>query len=128
VRHDPRLLGESQYTFRHLVTHAFNMMTGFSTAPLQLASIVGFSFTLVGLLFLVYIVGRYLVQGGAPPGFPFLASQIAIFAGAQLFALGILGEYLARVHFRTLDKPSYVVRAAVSGAEDTSPEAGARYP
>ena len=128
VRHDPRTMGESQYTFQHLVTHAFNMVTGFSTAPLQLASIVGFSFTLVGLLFLVYVVGRYLVQGGAPPGFPFLASQIAIFAGAQLFALGILGEYLARVHFRTLDKPSYVVRGAVSGAEERRTEAGARNP
>jgi undecaprenyl-phosphate 4-deoxy-4-formamido-L-arabinose transferase len=128
VRHDPRLLGESQYTFRHLATHAFNMITGFSTAPLQLASLVGFSFTLVGFLFLAYVVGRYLVQGGAPPGFPFLASQIAIFAGAQLFALGILGEYLARVHFRTLDKPSYVVRAAVSGAKETSAEAETRHP
>jgi undecaprenyl-phosphate 4-deoxy-4-formamido-L-arabinose transferase len=128
VRHDPRTMGESQYTFQHLVTHAFNMVTGFSTAPLQLASIIGFSFTLVGLLFLVYVVGRYLIQGGAPPGFPFLASQIAIFAGAQLFALGILGEYLARVHFRTLDKPSYVVRAAVRGADERRTEAGARNP
>ena len=123
VRHDPRLRGESQYTFRHLVTHAFNMMTGFSTAPLQLASLVGFSFTLVGFLFLVYVVGRYLLQGGAPPGFPFLASQIAIFAGAQLFALGILGEYLARVHFRTLDKPSYVIRGVVNATDEPPSDA-----
>lgn len=124
VRHDPRLRGQSQYTFRSLVTHAFNMMTGFSAAPLQLVSFVGFSFTLVGFLFLVYVVGRYLIQGGAPPGFPFLASQIAIFAGAQLFALGILGEYLARMHFRTLDKPSYVVRGEIGGAGETTSDAG----
>ena len=124
VRHDPRLKGQSQYTFRNLVTHAFNMMTGFSTAPLQLASLMGFSFALVGFLFLVYVVGRYLVQGGAPPGFPFLASQIAIFAGAQLFALGILGEYLARMHFRTLDKPSYVVRSGVNRTGETRTDVG----
>jgi undecaprenyl-phosphate 4-deoxy-4-formamido-L-arabinose transferase len=42
-------------------------------------------------------------------GFPFLASAIAIFSGAQLFALGIIGEYLARMHFRIMDKPTYVV-------------------
>jgi undecaprenyl-phosphate 4-deoxy-4-formamido-L-arabinose transferase len=45
------------------------------------------------------------------PGFPFLASLIALFSGAQLFALGIIGEYLARVHFRTMDRPPYAVRA-----------------
>ena len=44
------------------------------------------------------------------PGFPFLASVIAIFSGAQLFALGIIGEYLARMHFRMMDRPTYVIR------------------
>ena len=48
------------------------------------------------------------------PGFPFLASIIAIFSGAQLFALGVIGEYLARIHFRTMNRPVYVVRS-VSG-------------
>ena len=48
------------------------------------------------------------------PGFPFLASVIAIFSGAQLFALGIIGEYLARVHFRLMDRPSYVVETTIS--------------
>jgi undecaprenyl-phosphate 4-deoxy-4-formamido-L-arabinose transferase len=124
VRHDPRPRGASHYTFRQLVTHAFNMMTGFSTAPLQFASVVGFSFTLLGVGFLFYVVARYLIEGGAPAGFPFLASQIAILAGAQLFALGIIGEYLARMHFRSLDKPTYVVRAAVGAAEKDVEDAG----
>ena len=43
------------------------------------------------------------------PGFTFLASIIAIFSGVQLFALGIFGEYLARIHFRTMDRPPYVI-------------------
>jgi len=47
---------------------------------------------------------------GSVPGFPFLASIIAIFSGAQLFALGVIGEYLARIHFRTMNRPVYVVR------------------
>ncbi|MCK4817231.1 glycosyltransferase family 2 protein, partial [bacterium] len=94
VQHDPRFQGESHYTFRKLVTHALNMMTGFSILPLQIASLVGFIFTLFGLVVLAYVLGRFVIQGGSVPGFPFLASIVAIFSGAQLFALGIIGEYL----------------------------------
>jgi hypothetical protein len=110
VRHDPRRLGTSNYTLRKLLTHALNMVTGFSTLPLQIASVVGFAFTLFGLGVLVFVLGRYFIQGASVPGFPFLASVIAIFSGAQLFALGIIGEYLARMHVRTMDRPAYVVR------------------
>jgi undecaprenyl-phosphate 4-deoxy-4-formamido-L-arabinose transferase len=115
VRHEPRREGVSGYTLKKLVIHALNMMTGFSVLPLQLASLIGFSFTLVGMLALLFVIGRFLIQGSAVPGFPFLASLIAIFSGAQLFALGIIGEYLARVHFRIMDRPPYTVRSSVSG-------------
>jgi undecaprenyl-phosphate 4-deoxy-4-formamido-L-arabinose transferase len=114
VRHEPRRRGVTNYTFRKLVTHAFNMMTGFSTLPLQLASVVGFVFTLFGLVVLVAVIGRYLIQGEKVPGFPFLASVIAIFSGAQLFALGIIGEYQARMHFRMMERPTYAVRSTTS--------------
>jgi glycosyltransferase involved in cell wall biosynthesis len=110
VRHAQRVLGTSSYTFRKLLVHAINMMTGFSTFPLQLASLVGFGFTLFGLGVLVYVIGRFLIEGGSVPGFPFLASVIAIFSGAQLFALGIIGEYLARMHYRMMERPPYAVR------------------
>lgn len=113
VRNDPRLVGQSNYTFRKLVTHALNMMTGFSTWPLQVASLIGFGFTLFGLLILGLVIGRYLLFGSSVPGFPFLASVVAIFSGAQLFALGIIGEYLARMHFRSMGRPSSVIRTTV---------------
>jgi undecaprenyl-phosphate 4-deoxy-4-formamido-L-arabinose transferase len=58
----------------------------------------------------LYVVGRYFANGGSVAGFPFLASIIAIFSGAQLFAIGIIGEYLARMHFRSMERPSYAVR------------------
>jgi glycosyltransferase involved in cell wall biosynthesis len=114
VEHEPRRLGASSYTFRKLVAHAFNMMTGFSTMPLQVASVIGFLFTLFGLAVLAYVLISFVINGSAVPGFAFLASIIAIFSGAQLFALGIIGEYLARMHFRTMDRPTYVVREATA--------------
>jgi len=129
VRHEQRKAGVSGYTLRKLITHGMNMMTGFSTLPLQFASVVGFFFTLFGMGVLAYVIGRYFYLGGSVPGFPFLASIIALFSGAQLFALGIMGEYLARMHFRMMDRPSYVVRDVLgsgavpdSGLDEIRPE------
>jgi undecaprenyl-phosphate 4-deoxy-4-formamido-L-arabinose transferase len=114
VEHHARYAGESHYTFRKLVSHAMNMITGFSTIPLRISSGVGFFFTLFGIVVFLYAFLRYLISGGSTvPGFTFLASVIAIFSGAQLFALGIMGEYLARMHFRLMDKPSYTIKDEV---------------
>lgn len=116
VRHDPRTRGQSNYTLRKLIVHAVNMMTGFSTWPLRMASLAGFGFTLFGIAVLVFVIARYVVQGTPVPGFPFLASMIAIFSGAQLFALGVMGEYLARIHQRGMERPTYAIRET-AGAE-----------
>jgi glycosyltransferase involved in cell wall biosynthesis len=107
VRHEPRLTGTSGYTLRKLVVHALNMITGYTVLPLQLASLMGFLITLGGLGLLAFILVRYMSEGSPIQGFPFLASIICLFSGAQLFALGILGEYFARMHLRLMDKPVY---------------------
>jgi glycosyltransferase involved in cell wall biosynthesis len=128
VRHAPRTAGVSGYTLGKLFRHAVNLMTGFSTLPLQIASIAGFVFVLFGLSVLAYVLVHYLIYGSAMPGFAFLASIIAIFSGAQLFALGIIGEYLARMHFRSMDRPPYVIgeMMALSDPVDTAAERGTR--
>ena len=110
VRHEPRRMGSSNYTMRMLFTHAMNMVTGFTTLPLQFGSMLGFLFTLFGVAVLVVVVGSYLLHGTTVSGFTFLASIVALFSGAQLFALGLIGEYLARMHFRMMERPTYVVR------------------
>jgi glycosyltransferase involved in cell wall biosynthesis len=114
VRHAPRSAGVSGYSVGKLVHHAFNLMTGFSTLPLQIASIIGFVFVLFGLSILAVVMINYFIRGSAVPGFAFLASMIATFSGAQLFALGIFGEYLARMHFRSMDRPTYVIGETVA--------------
>jgi undecaprenyl-phosphate 4-deoxy-4-formamido-L-arabinose transferase len=119
VRREPRRTGTSNYRIRSLVRHTMNMMTGYSVLPLQMATMIGFLFTLFGILVLAVVLGRYLITGTSVAGFPFLASIIAIFSGAQLFALGIIGEYLGRMHLRTMERPAYIVRAATPAAERT---------
>lgn len=116
VQHEPRLVGKSNYTFRKLIVHAMNMITGFSILPLQFASGIGFIFTLFGLGVLGFVLIRFILEkGNSPvPGFTFIASLIAIFSGAQLFALGIIGEYLARMHFRIMDRPTYAIESKLN--------------
>nr|MBN1228455.1 glycosyltransferase [Anaerolineae bacterium] len=114
VRHELRQHGKSNYTFGKLVTHAFNMMTGFSTIPLQIASYTGFAFTAFGGVVLIYVLLCTLINRTAPSGWPFLASIIAIFSGVQMFSLGIIGEYLARMHFRMMDRPPYAIYGVIN--------------
>jgi len=122
VRHVPRANGVSGYTVGKLIRHAINLMTGFSTLPLQIASVIGFVFVLVGVSILIFVAITYLIHGSTVPGFAFLASMIAIFSGAQLFALGIFGEYLARMHFRSMDRPAYVIGEMVAWSEPDRPD------
>ena len=114
VEHHERKEGESHYTFAKLVSHALNMITGFSTLPLRISTAVGFFLTLFGIGILIYVFINYLINGGAVPGFTFMTSVITIFSGAQLFSLGILGEYFSRMYQRSMNRPSYIVKEKTS--------------
>lgn len=109
VEHRARARGQSGYTFMRLLNQAVLILVGFSTAPLRLASFLGGFAVLFGIGVQVYVIVRYVIAGGSVPGFPFLASIVSIFAGVQLFVLGIMGEYLARIFHRTNNKPPYAV-------------------
>lgn len=121
VAHRPRAAGVSGYTLGALMRHGINLMTGFSTIPLQVASFIGFGFVLVGFATMGYVLVNYFLHGSAVPGFAFLASIVTLFSGAQLFALGIFGEYLARMHFRSMDRPAYVIREVAEADLERSP-------
>lgn len=108
VNEKPREVGRSNYNFYKLFKVTMVVVTGFSTLPLRFASMVGFGFTLFGIIIFVYVLAATLLQGSIP-GFPFLASIIALFSGTQLFAIGIIGEYLARIFDRSMDRPAYII-------------------
>ena len=75
---------------------------------------IGLACTVFGFFVLVWVVCRYWFEGTSVAGFPFLASIVAIFSGAQLACLGIIGEYLARMHFRSLGRPAYAIRETIT--------------
>jgi len=108
-----RTVGKSNYNFFKLIKVSLLVLTSYTTIPLRFASIIGFLFTLFGVGVLIYVLTIYFTAGSIP-GFPFLASTVIIFSGVQLFALGIIGEYLARVFERTGGKRTYVIGRTTS--------------
>jgi undecaprenyl-phosphate 4-deoxy-4-formamido-L-arabinose transferase len=117
VRMDQRTEGRSNYTPVALVRHAVTMLTGYSTAPLRLVAWLGAACGLFGLALLGVILVMFATGRTSVPGFTTIASMVALFSGAQMLAIGVLGEYVGRLHSGNLGRPTYVVRER-TGLED----------
>jgi len=113
--HNVSKTGASSYSFTRLLWHALNMLTSYSVLPLHFASWIGFAVTGIGCAVLVFTLMSFLIQGRVVPGFAFLSSIIAIFSGAQLFSVGILGLYLARMYEGMMGRSAYVIRGRTPG-------------
>ena len=109
VEHHERKTGKSNYNFWKLFRFMLDTVTGFSTVPLRLATGLGLTTIALSVGVLIWILGRPLITGESVPGFPFLAATIAIFSGTQLLVLGVIGQYIGRMHFRVMNKPTYTI-------------------
>ena len=113
VRHEPRPDGFSGYSFSRLALHFANMVTNFSQVPLQIASILGFVVMMFGFLLFLYVLAEFAFRGTPVRGFTFLGAALTLFSGVQLLVLGVMGEYLARMHQRSTGMPAYMIRETV---------------
>ena len=109
VQHHPRFDGTSHYNLKKLVRFMIDTATGYSVVPLRLATTLGSIVTMLGFVMFLWVTLLPLFTGVSVPGFPLLAASLAIFSGTQLLVLGILGEYIGKMHFRVMNKPSYVI-------------------
>jgi glycosyltransferase involved in cell wall biosynthesis len=112
--HAPRAAGHSGYTLRKLVAYLGDLLVGYSVVPLRLASMSGLLMMVLSAFIGIYVILNWMRHGSAIPGFAFLALSTAILSGAQLLALGIIGEYLGRLYFNVLGKPQYFVAESVA--------------
>lgn len=120
VEHTARPQGKSNYTFGQLVNLAWSIVTGFSALPLHLATWIGVACLLSGTAGFSFALIRFFVHGGTVPGFLLLACLIMTMSGAQMISLGIIGEYLARMHGRSANKPPYVVKGRTPASNSLS--------
>ena len=109
VPHATRASGTSNYTFRKLLTHTINIFVTFSDLPLRMASWIGLVTFLMGMGWLAVIVLRYLLGGISVSGFASIMAAVLLFGGVQLLVLGVFGEYLGRMNFKSSKKPLFLV-------------------
>jgi undecaprenyl-phosphate 4-deoxy-4-formamido-L-arabinose transferase len=121
VQHQPRPQGRSGYTFRKLLNLSINMMTNFSLLPLQIASYVGVLFASAGFIIGVYFVVKRVLFGSNVSGFTAIIVSISFFSGMILFFLGIIGEYIGRIHLNINRRPQYSIRQEDENASENEP-------
>ena len=115
VSHAERTVGQSKYSLLRLVRLNFDLMTGFSVAPLQFFSMTGIVIALLSLLFVLYLAIRRMIVGPEAEGV-FTLFGIAFFLiGVALIGLGVVGEYVGRIYEQVRQRPRYTVAAILGG-------------
>jgi len=114
VEHRPRQAGRSGYNFAKLFTLAMNLFTNFSLLPLQIVSATGFLVAVAGFLLGFYYLLQRLVGGIAVPGYASIIVAVLVLGGLQMLSLGIIGEYLGRVHLNINKRPQYMIREVIN--------------
>ena len=126
VAHEERSAGESKYSLYSLVRLNFDLVTGFSTLPLQIFSITGIGISVASILFVAYLAVRRLMLGPEAEGL-FTLFGIAFFLiGITLFGIGLLGEYVARIYEQVRERPRYVVREVLENSPREDPSLESR--
>ena len=109
----PRALGKTKWSFTSLFAYSVRGILAFSTAPLQIASLLGILSTLGAFVYMAYVFARWLFCGDPVAGWPTLICVILLLGGLQLFVIGILGLYVAGIFRETKGRPGYIIREAV---------------
>lgn len=110
VHMEQRAEGRSGYTLRALLRQAVNVVVGYSSTPLRCVSYLGLLVGGFGVCLLAVLLWNYFAGRTTVAGFTSVASMVALFSSAQMLAIGILGEYLGRLHSGGMGRPTYVVR------------------
>ena len=118
VEHEERMAGESKYSLYSLIRLNFDLVTGFSLAPLQVFSLIGIAISLLSFAFVVLLAVRRVLIGPEAEGL-FTLFGIAFFLiGLTLFGIGLLGEYVGRIYQQVRQRPRYIVQAILEKKDD----------
>ncbi|MGN6703182.1 MAG: glycosyltransferase [Burkholderiaceae bacterium] len=127
VEHEERAAGESKYSLYSLIRLNFDLVTGFSLVPLQFFSLLGIGLSFVSAMLFVLLLLRRLMFGSEVEGVFTLFAISFFLMGVILFGIGLLGEYVGRIHQQVRARPRYVVEAILEGDGVDESEGGARH-
>ena len=105
-----RIDGESSWSFWGLVKYSIEGIISFTSAPLYIATFFGIILSIAAFIAIIYIIIRTLLFGDPVSGWPSLATMILFIGGIQLFCIGILGQYLAKVFIESKKRPIYILK------------------
>ncbi len=118
VGHEERAAGESKYSLYKLIRLNFDLMTAFSSMPLQIFSLFGMAISLLSALFFVFLVIRRLIVGPEAEGLFTLFALMFFLIGIALFGIGLLGEYVSRIYEQVRRRPRYLVQAVLEQVQE----------
>ena len=123
VRHAERAVGDSKYSFWKLINLQFDLLTGMTTFPLRLLSLLGTLISLAGVGFGLFLLVMRLIYGSAwaVEGVFTLFAILFIFVGAQFIGMGLIGEYLGRMYYDVRARPRYFVHKITGRTPPSSP-------
>ena len=110
-----RVAGNTKWNFWKLFAYAIEGIVAFSTAPLIIAALLGVILCFISFIMILFIIGKTLIFGDPVSGWPSLVCIIFFLSGVQLFATGIIGEYLAKTYLETKKRPIYIIRETEKG-------------
>jgi len=105
----PRQAGATKWGYRKLLNHAIDGLVSFTVAPLRIATLLGSIISLVAFTYMAYLVVRTVFYGSDVGGYPSTSAFILFLGGAQLLALGVIGEYVGRIFMEVKRRPMYLV-------------------
>jgi undecaprenyl-phosphate 4-deoxy-4-formamido-L-arabinose transferase len=110
VEHEERAKGTSKYSLFKLLRLNFDLMTNFSLLPIQFIGVIGMIVALLGLAFAILLFVRRLIVGPEVEGTFTLFAILFFFIGAQIFSLGIIGEYIGRIYQEVRRRPRFIIK------------------
>ena len=102
--------GESKWGFRKLFKYAFEGICSFSTAPLKLSTYVGFTSSVLSIIYLIVVIVQKSAFGISVPGYATIVVLLLFLGGIQLFCLGVAGEYIAKMYVQGKNRPVYIIK------------------
>lgn len=105
-----RAEGETSWSFWKLFKYSIEGIVSFTVAPLHISMFIGIIFSIIAFIFIIFIVIRTLLFGDPVSGWPSTISIILFIGGIQLFSIGVLGQYMAKIYIETKNRPKYIVK------------------
>lgn len=112
---DPRVAGNTKWSYPKLINLAIDGITSFTTAPLRISAFLGTIVSIIAFIYLAFIVLRTIFFGTDLGGYPSMMAVILFLGGVQLLSLGVIGEYVGRIFNETKNRPLYIVEEYHSG-------------